>query len=195
MSVYTKLMAARLALQATKLTKSGQNTFSGYSYFELGDFLPAVQTIFAANGLCGVVSFGETMAELRIVDTDEAGGSIVIESPMSTAALKGCHAVQQLGAVQTYLRRYLWVTAMEIVEHDALANTKPDTRDAKSDKSDVGDVKASIATLLRANSPDELNAYWRVEVSKFDAKSAEYKALKAAASEHKKALLAVGVTA
>jgi hypothetical protein len=42
---------------------------------------------------------------------------------MSTAALKGCHEVQNLGAVQTYIRRYLWVTAMEIVEHDALEAT------------------------------------------------------------------------
>jgi hypothetical protein len=42
---------------------------------------------------------------------------------MSTAALKGCHEVQNLGAVQTYLRRYLWVAALEIVEHDALDAT------------------------------------------------------------------------
>jgi len=50
---------------------------------------------------------------------------LVISSPMSTAALKGCHAVQNLGAVQTYLRRYLWVTALEIVEHDAIDSSKP----------------------------------------------------------------------
>jgi hypothetical protein len=51
------------------------------------------------------------------------GTYIHINSPMSSAALKGCHEVQNLGAVQTYLRRYLWVTAMEIVEHDALDAT------------------------------------------------------------------------
>jgi hypothetical protein len=45
---------------------------------------------------------------------------ITISSPMSSAALKGCHEVQNLGAVQTYLRRYLWVAALEIVEHDAI---------------------------------------------------------------------------
>jgi hypothetical protein len=39
---------------------------------------------------------------------------------MSSAALKGCHDVQNLGAVQTYLRRYLWTNAFEIVEHDAI---------------------------------------------------------------------------
>ena len=43
-----------------------------------------------------------------------------ITSPMGSAALKGCHEVQNIGAVETYQRRYLWVTAMEIVEHDAL---------------------------------------------------------------------------
>jgi hypothetical protein len=33
--------------------------------------------------------------------------------------------VQNLGAVQTYIRRYLWVAALEIVEHDALDSSKP----------------------------------------------------------------------
>ena len=43
---------------------------------------------------------------------------------MALAALKGCHPVQNLGASQTYLRRYLWTTAMGIVEHDALDSVK-----------------------------------------------------------------------
>lgn len=124
MSVYTKLMKARLELQSRKLNKSGHNKFAGYYYFELGDFLPAVQEIFAKHGLCGIVTYGTDIARLTIVD-DEGGGSIEITSPMSSAALKGCHEVQNLGAVQTYIRRYLWVTAMEIVEHDALDSSKP----------------------------------------------------------------------
>jgi hypothetical protein len=123
MSVYKKLMDARLELQSIQIKKSGFNKFSGYDYFELGDFLPKVQEIFAKNELCGVVSYGIEIAKLTIVDTTD-GQSIEITSPMSTAALKGCHAVQQLGAVQTYLRRYLWSTALELVEHDAVENTK-----------------------------------------------------------------------
>lgn len=119
MSAHKKLMEARLTLQSTKLKKSGHNKFAGYNYFELGDFLPAVQQIFEGVGLCGVVSFGTDLATLTITDIDD-GSSISITSPMSSAALKGCHEVQNLGAVQTYIRRYLWVTAMEIVEHDAL---------------------------------------------------------------------------
>jgi hypothetical protein len=120
MSVHQKLMQARIALQGKKLSKSGKNKFAGYSYFELGDFLPTVQEIFASLGICGVVSYGQENAELTIFDCDNPDDQISVSSPMSSAALKGAHEIQNLGAVQTYLRRYLWVTAMEIVEHDAL---------------------------------------------------------------------------
>ena len=122
MSVYKKLQQARLALQNTKLSKSGKNKFAGYEYFELGDFLPQIQNICAEVGLCGVLSFNTEMAYLTIHDTD-GEGFVTFTSPMSSAALKGCHDVQNLGAVQTYLRRYLWTNAFEIVEHDALDAT------------------------------------------------------------------------
>jgi hypothetical protein len=122
MSVYKKLQQARLALQNTKLSKSGKNKFAGYEYFELGDFLPQIQKICVDVGLCGVVSFNTEMAYLTIHDTD-GEGYVTFTSPMSSAALKGCHDVQNLGAVQTYLRRYLWTNAFEIVEHDALDAT------------------------------------------------------------------------
>jgi len=122
MSVYTKLMQARLFLQATKLNKSGENKFAGYKYFELGDFLPTVMEIFHNLQLCGVVSYTADIARLTIIDTED-GSQIEITSPMGSAALKGCHEVQNIGAVESYQRRYLWVTAMEIVEHDLLDAT------------------------------------------------------------------------
>ena len=124
MSVHKKLMQARIQLQGTKLTKSGKNKFAGYSYFELGDFLPAIQDIFNQIGLCGYVSFGKDLATLTITDVD-GGGEITITSPMAEANLKGTHPIQNLGAVETYNRRYLWMAAMEIVEHDILDASKP----------------------------------------------------------------------
>ena len=143
MSVYTKLMNARLALQSAELKKSGNNKFAGYSYFELADFLPTVQGIFLEQGLCGVVSFGKEEANLTIIDIDNPADRIVINSPMAEAQLKGCHPIQNLGAVQTYLRRYLWVTAMEIVEHDALDASEPLKPEAK--KKEVMNAPASAA--------------------------------------------------
>tara|TARA_R110000868_G_scaffold338326_1_gene599062 strand:- start:261 stop:944 length:684 start_codon:yes stop_codon:yes gene_type:complete len=137
MNVYKKLQQARLKLQSASLKKSGRNKFAGYEYFELADFLPTIQNIFAEVGLCGTVSFGTELATLTIVDVDATEATqpnfVIFSSPMSTAELKGCHAIQNLGAVQTYLRRYLWVAAMEIVEHDSLDATtgKDDSKKAE----------------------------------------------------------------
>jgi hypothetical protein len=125
MNVYQKLNAARAKFHSIELKKSGHNKFAGYKYFELGDFIIPALEIFKEVGLTGIISFGKETADLRIINTDKPEEVIVIESPMSTAALKGCHEVQNLGAVQTYLRRYLWVAALEIVEHDALDSSKP----------------------------------------------------------------------
>ena len=124
MGVHKKLMQARILLQSAPLKKSGHNKFAGYQYFELGDFIPTINEIFNNLGLCGVVSYDSEIASLTITDTDD-NSNIVITSPMADANLKGCHPIQNLGAVETYTRRYLWVTAMEIVEHDALDSSAP----------------------------------------------------------------------
>lgn len=129
-NVFTKLNQARTELQRRELKKSGRNKFAGYNYFELGDFLPTVQEIFAQVGLCGIVSYGADEASLTITDCDNTEDFIRVTSPMSSASLKGAHDIQNLGAVQTYLRRYLWVTAMEIVEHDELDATLGASRDS-----------------------------------------------------------------
>ncbi len=130
MNVYRKLQLARVLLQNTKLSKSGKNKFAGYDYFELSDFLPAIQNICEDVGLCGVFKCDGEMAYLIIYNT-EKDDSVVFSAPMSTAALKGCHEVQNLGAVISYLRRYLWVNAFEIVEHDALDATTGSVEPAK----------------------------------------------------------------
>jgi len=145
MTVHRKLMEARVRLLNTELKKSGLNKFAGYSYFELGDFIPAIQTIFHDLGLCGVVSYKVDYAELSIVDIDD-GTVIVITSPMAEANLKGTHPIQNLGAVETYQRRYLWMTAMEIVEHDAI-----DSSGGVEPKRDA--VSPSVTETKKPNTP------------------------------------------
>lgn len=133
MSVHKKLMEARIKLQSADLKKTGHNKFAGYTYFELGDFLPTVQDIFAGLGLCGTISFRQDYACLTIIDADGGINATSLEfvCPMASAQLKGCHDVQNLGASMTYIRRYLWVNALEIVEHDALdATTGSDKKGA-----------------------------------------------------------------
>ena len=147
MSVFKKLSKARVMLQNVEMTKSGNNKFAGYKYFELGDFMPHINRIFDEVGLCGYVSFYKEEAILQIVDVDAPEtNSIIITSPMAEAQLKGCHPVQNLGAVETYQRRYLWVTALEIVEHDALDSSEPvkqvDLTDFESALESATDLKS-----------------------------------------------------
>lgn len=119
-NVFSKLNAAREIVHGGGLKKTGKMANSRNGYFELADFIQPALAAFKQVGLCGVVSFPEGTARMTITDTDDPSQSIVIESPMGSASLKGCHEVQNIGAVQTYQRRYLWMDALEIIEHDAL---------------------------------------------------------------------------
>ncbi len=148
MNVYKKLQAARVELQSSKMKKSGNNKFAGYSYFELGDFLPAINAMFDRIGLCSIVSFGPELASLRIIDIED-GSAVEITSPMGSAALKGCHEVQNIGAVETYQRRYLYVTALEIVEHDALEAVTGDPKQAEKDNVESLPINKRQAAAIR----------------------------------------------
>jgi hypothetical protein len=141
MNVYQKLNAARAEFHRQKLKKSGHNKFANYYYFELGDFIIPALEIFNELGLTSVITFGTEVAVMNIYNNEKPEEWITLNSPMSTAALKGCHEVQNLGAVQTYLRRYLWVAALEIVEHDALDATTGRKGDAPivTPKGGIGD--------------------------------------------------------
>lgn len=151
-AVHKKLMQARIELHGQRIAKSGRNEFAKYNYMELGDFLIPTQEIFAKLGLCGLVSFTAEIATLTITDVDD-GSQVVVTSPMGSAALKGCHEVQNIGAVETYQRRYLWVTAMEIVEHDAIDSGQPPDERRQPDVAAIlkGITNSSTVKLLTTN--------------------------------------------
>jgi hypothetical protein len=132
MNIYEKLQTCRVELQNMKFKKSGKNTFSNYDYFELQDFLPKINELFQRHKLFSQVSFDKDLATMTITNAEKPEEKLTFTSPMATAQLKGCHEIQNLGAVQTYQRRYLYVAALEIVEHDAL-----DATTGKEDKKDL----------------------------------------------------------
>ena len=126
MTVYRKLQAARHELVNSGIKKTGHNSYGGWNYYELGDFIPTVHKIFDAVGLCGVVTFGET-ATLTVYDTDD-GSSIQFSTPIVYAENNKGQPIQVLGSTHTYLRRYLWLLAMEIVESDAVDAEKQEEK-------------------------------------------------------------------
>lgn len=174
MTVYKKLNDARTILHAQPLKKTGRNTFAGYDYFELSDFLIPSLHAFETVGLCAVISFTSDVATMKIVDV-ETGESIEITSPMGSASLKGCHEVQNIGAVETYQRRYLWTTAMEIVERDALEATTG--RDAPEVKSATDAQLAELTTMIEVTETDvaSLCRFYKVDtLSKLTTEQAKH---------------------
>lgn len=124
MNIFEKLLEARLRFHEQEIKKSGWNDFSKYAYFELGDFVLPIMKIFKELKILSIVSFDKETAVMTLIDIDKPEERIKFTSPMGGAQLKGTHEIQQIGAVETYQRRYLYVMAMDIVEHDALENTR-----------------------------------------------------------------------
>lgn len=117
--IFEKLQKARIELQNKKLKKSGKNSYSGFTYYELADFLPQVNQIFYDLKLCSNFSIEDRQAKLTVTDWED-NTKEVFTSPIEDLELKGCSKVQALGGVHTYLKRYLYLNALEIVESDML---------------------------------------------------------------------------
>ena len=120
LNLYQKLQKVRVELQNSKLKKSGKNTFSKYEYFELGDFLPKVNELCEKYNLSTIFQFTKEQADLIIIDVDDTEKFEVFSTPVEITSLKGGTAMQNIGATQTYARRYLYVMAFEIAESDLI---------------------------------------------------------------------------
>ena len=132
MSIYAKLAQARVKLQKENLKKTGNNR--SFKYFELKDFLPRVNEIFEELKMCAVVRYSSELATLTIYDC-EKDESIEFTSPMVQKALPSGTEIQNLGAIQTYQRRYLYLTALEIVEDDLVDSIPPEKAEQKKQES------------------------------------------------------------
>ena len=171
-NIYNKMQKVRCEFQEKPLKKSGHNKFAGYRYFELADFLPTINSLLEKYNLCSNISFDKEMATLTIINSENTDEKLIFTSPMSQANLKGCHDVQNLGAVQTYLRRYLWVNAFEIVEQDGLEATsgKTDNNQVSKTQANVNAVKIEDLIAKKEVNPEAvkqhiISAY---SVSSFD---------------------------
>ena len=119
-NVFEKLQSARVKLQNAKLKKTGKNAYAGFNYFELADFIPTVNNIFDELKLCSNFSILEGVAKLTIINSEKPEELTTFTMPTTELQLKGCTAIQALGGVNTYCRRYLYLNALEIVENDLL---------------------------------------------------------------------------
>lgn len=152
MNVYVKLSKIRLELQNRQLKKSGHNKYAGFKYYELGDILPSINELSEKYGILNIINYNREDAVLEIIDTDNPESKITIKSPMSELTLKGAHPIQNLGAIETYQRRYLYLTAYEIVESDYL-----DAIQGKDTKSLLQAIKSSAKVMKKTEESIKAN--------------------------------------
>ena len=105
-----------------EIEKSGKNKYAGFEYYELADITPAILQFCVENKLYTHTSFDNENATLTIINVEKPEEILIFTSPMRDLDLKGCNAIQNLGGVETYQRRYLYLMAFDIVEPDEFDN-------------------------------------------------------------------------
>lgn len=118
MSIYKKIQIVKQKLLESNLKKSGENKFAGFKYYELADFTPTIIKLCNEVGLFTKISFDNETATLVIINSDKPEQKEEYTSPMRALELKGCNQIQALGGVETYSRRYLYMSAFDIIEND-----------------------------------------------------------------------------
>lgn len=124
LNLYQKIQRCRVELQNCNLKKSGKNKFANFEYYELADFIPKVNELFDKYKLFSRFTLFENIATLDIYDTesikeDGTFESVIFSSPVAEVVIKGSNAIQSLGGANTYMKRYLYLNALEIVESDS----------------------------------------------------------------------------
>lgn len=117
-NIYEKIQLIKTEILKAGLKKTGLNKFSNFSYFELSDFLPKIIELCEKNKVCTFVSFDNEKSMLVAVNSEKSDERIEITSPMRNLELKGCNDIQALGGVETYNRRYLYMSLFDITEND-----------------------------------------------------------------------------
>ncbi len=124
MNVYQRLLTARAKFLEHGVSKSGKHMELRYKYFELDDIVPIAIGIFTEVGLVPLVSFTDEQAVMTMVNTDNPDETIQFSCPMRyPSENKMVNPVQALGSAQTYLRRYLYMIALDICEPDTIEPT------------------------------------------------------------------------
>ena len=161
-SLNDSIISIRVKLQNAKLKKTGNNSFAGFDYFELSDFLPKLNELMLEEGINDLFTIetdlNETMvAKLTLIKGDETQdyrmpfkifdtpltfkkdkkGEYMKDKEDNYIQVPSMQDIQYLGALNTYYKRYLYLNAFGITDGDvidAMDNTNIENkRKSKSD--------------------------------------------------------------
>jgi len=126
-NVYSKLQKIRKELKDLGLKKTGINRYKDkktnewvekFRFYELADFLPSIIDLFNEHKLFSYINFYPDHAILTIIESSVPEVKIEFYCTVEDAELLSSTKIQELGATQTYLRRYLYINALDIIEKE-----------------------------------------------------------------------------
>lgn len=127
MNIYQKLLKARAMFLEADVKKTGKNMHLSFKYFELEDIVPTATRIFGEVGIVPLVNFTADTATMTMVNTDSPEETVTFVSPfnqiapiVSNAGKQATNEMMALGSSITYMRRYLYMIALDICESDGI---------------------------------------------------------------------------
>ena len=127
MNIYQKLLKARAMFLEADVKKTGKNMHLSFKYFELEDIVPTATRIFEEVGIVPLVNFTADTATMTIVNTDNPEETVTFVSPfnqiapiVSNTGKQATNEMMALGSSITYMRRYLYMIALDICESDGI---------------------------------------------------------------------------
>lgn len=128
MNIYQKLLKARAMFLESEVKKTGKNMHLSFKYFELEDIVPVAIRIFGEVGIVSMVNFTSDTATMTIVNTDNPEETISFVSPFNqitpiisnNTGKQATNEMMALGSSITYMRRYLYMIALDICESDSI---------------------------------------------------------------------------
>ncbi len=146
-NIYLNLAKARVEVQKQCTKKSGLNKFAGFEYFELKDFLTVATNELLKVGLVALFNIKQSINEQGVVIEEpsltitDGTNKIEFVTPSANANVKGANEIQNLGSKHTYLKRYLYMNALELSEADGVDATIGKDKQESSQKKGVASSK------------------------------------------------------
>ena len=124
MKLNESIIKVRVDLQNATIKKSGKNSFAGFTYYELSDFLPKLNELMLANGINDQVSITSELASITLWKGEESQTYsipfIKFDTPLNKNGKPSMQDIQYLGALNTYYKRYLYLNAFGITDGEVI---------------------------------------------------------------------------
>lgn len=135
--ILKKLLDARVKFAEAKVKKTGKGINNGdeYSYFSLNDIIPVKNKIFKELGIVDIVTYDINEVKLELFDVDNIREKVTFTSPMPSdlCSING-NQMMAIGSCETYQRRYLYITALDISEPDHIDGSIKEESKKSSDE-------------------------------------------------------------